>query len=154
VLAWERIVDAPEEAVFAGGLPRPWVDDALPEDAEVTKLYLVSTRCPPAAVTWHGLYLTEFFNRRVETAAYIGDSVPDGLPIVRVDVAADGRLASAGGRPLVADYVYTQPGIDLAGRRVATGTAAGLVLWETDGPVRVEGARSNDDLHTTDCPAP
>jgi hypothetical protein len=152
VLAWERIVDAPEDSVFAGGLSRTWVDDALPDGAEVTKLYLVSTRCPASALTWHGLYLTEFFNRSVARAAYIGDSIPDGLPIERVEVARDGRLLSAAGRPLVADYVYTQPGIDLEGRRLASGTAANLVLWDVSGrPVRIVGASSDEDVTTVDC---
>jgi hypothetical protein len=151
VLAWERIVDAPEDAVFEGGLARSWIDDALPSDAEVTKLYLVTSDCPASALTWHGLYLSEFFNSSVERAAYIGDSIPDGLPIVRVDVASDGRLVSEGGRPLVADFVYTQPGIEVDGRRVTTGTAAGLVLWETDGAVRVTGAETTAALRTADC---
>jgi hypothetical protein len=152
VLAWERIVDAPEDSVFAGGLSRTWVDDALPDGAEVTKLYLVSTRCPASALTWHGLYLTEFFNRSVDRAAYIGDSIPDGLPIERVDVAQDGQLLSVAGRPLVADYVYTQPGIDLEGRRLASGTAANLVLWDVGGrPVRIPRASSDEDVTTTDC---
>ncbi len=33
VLAWERLIDAPEDAVFAGGLERSWIDEAVPEDA-------------------------------------------------------------------------------------------------------------------------
>ncbi len=80
ILAWERMIDAQENAVFAGDLSRTWIDDNLPEDANVTKLYLVSTRCPASALTWHSLYLTEFFNARVERAAYIDESIPDGLP--------------------------------------------------------------------------
>ena len=117
----------------------------------MTKLYLSSTRCPASALTWHALYLTEFFNARVERAAYIDDSVPDGLPITRVDVEPSGRLVSQDGGPLVADYVYTQPGLDLAGDRVGNGTAADLVLWRIGGPVIVRGAASNADLRTADC---
>jgi hypothetical protein len=151
VLAWERLIDAPENRVFANGRERAWIDEELPSDAEVTKLYLVTTECPASALTWHGLYLSEFFNRRVERAAYVGDSVPDGLPIDRVDVRPDGRLLTEAGSPLEAEYVYTQPGIDLDGRQVATGTAAGLVLWRVGGPVRVVGAESNADVRTPDC---
>ena len=132
VLAWERLVDAPENDVFAGGLERAWIDERVPEGARVTKLYLVTTECPASALTWHSLYLTEFFNRRVERAAYIGDSVPDGLPIERVDVARNGRLGA-----LEAEYVYTQPGIGLVGERIASGTSANLVLWRVGGPVRL-----------------
>ena len=56
------------------------------------------------------------------------------------------------GHPLVADYVFTQPGIQLAGRRVAEGTAARLVLWHVGGPVRVVGATSNEQLRQKACP--
>jgi hypothetical protein len=97
----------------------------------------VTTECPASALTWHSLFLSEFFNERVERAAYIGDSVPDGLPIERVDVAADGRLVNTSQEELSADYVYTQPGIELVGEKLASGTAANLVLWRVGGPVRL-----------------
>jgi hypothetical protein len=150
-LAWQRIADAEENAVFAGGLERDWVDNRLPSGSEVTKVYLVSTACPASAVTWHALYLTEFFNRTLERADYIGDSIPDGLPIRRVDVQPDGELAYEPGDPLEAEYVVTQPGIELAGRKLGVGTAANLVLWRTGGSVRIVGARSDTDVRTADC---
>ena len=151
VLAWERLIDAPENDVFAGGLERAWIDERVPADASITKLYLVSSDCPASALTWHGLYLSEFFNERVERAAYIDESVPDGLPVTRVDVREGGRLLTEAGAPLTAEYVYTQPGIELDGERVATGTAADLALWRVAGPVRVLGADSNAGLRTADC---
>ena len=150
-LAWERIADATENAVFAGGLERQWVDDLLPDRTSVTKVYLVSTDCPASAVTWHSLYLTEFFNRSLERAAYIGESIPDGLPIRRVDVASGGGLVDEAGDPLETDYVVTQPGIELAGEELGRGTAANLVLWRTESPVRVVGAARTDDVRTDDC---
>lgn len=150
-LAWERIADATENNVFAGAPERRWVDGLLPGGARVTKVYLVSNECPASALTWHALYLTEFFNRSLERAAYIGDSIPDGLPILRVDVASDGELASAGDEPLRADYVVTQPGIELDGEELGRGTAANLVLWRTNGPVRIVGATSNAGVTTRDC---
>jgi hypothetical protein len=154
VLAWDRIIDAEEEKVFAGAFDsRSWVDDLLPDGARVTKLYLDSAGCPATARTRHALYLTEFFNERVHRAAYIDDSIPDGLPIDRVDVGPGGGLLKEDGEPLVADYVYTQPGLELAGEKIGTGTTAGLVLWRVDGPVTVPGARTNADLRTTSCPA-
>jgi dolichyl-phosphate-mannose-protein mannosyltransferase len=146
--AWERLIEAPEDLVFAGGLERAWIDDRVPADTPVTKLY-IDTACG-SALERHALFLTEFFNSTVDRAAYIGDSVPDGLPIERVDVAASGLLERSG-RPLVADYVFTQPGIELDGRRIAEGTAAGLVLWQVDGPVRVVGAASNEQLRRKLC---
>ena len=51
----------------------------------------------------------------------------------RVDVRTDGALVSAPGEKLEAEYVVTQPGIELAGRKLGEGTAANLVLWRTGG---------------------
>jgi hypothetical protein len=150
-LAWNRIVDATENAVFAGGLERSWIDDSLSKNARVTKLYLVTDRCPASALTWHALYLAEFFNGTVDRAAFIANSIPDGLPARRVDVSRDGQLFYSSREPLSAEYVVTQPGIQLVGDRLATGTAANLVLWRTGGRVRVVGATSDRDLRTADC---
>ena len=152
VLAWERQIDAPENAVFEGAASnRSWIDEQLPADARVTKLYLDSPSCPSSGVTRHGLYLTEFFNGRVKRGAYVGDSIPDGLPIEQVEVGPDGVFVVSPGEPLVADYVYTQPGIELDGRRRGTGTTADLVLWQIGGRVRALGASSTADLRTRDC---
>lgn len=149
-LAWERLIDAPEDAVFAGGLERSWVDDAVGEDARVTKLY-IDTDCG-SAIERHALFLTEAFNAAVDRAAAIGDTVFDGLASERVDVSAAGTVELSPGNPLLADYVLTGPAIGLAGRRVAEGTAAGLVLWDVSGgPVRVVGASSNEELGRMIC---
>jgi hypothetical protein len=152
-LAWQRLIDAPENSVFAGAASNTaWIDDRLPADARVTKLYLVTARCPATALTWHSLFLTEFFNASVDRAAYIGDSVPDGLPIERVDVRSGGRLVLSSGRQLAADYVYTQPGIELRGQRLGSGTAAHLVLWQVGGLVELANALTDGDVRTADCP--
>ena len=148
-LAWQRMIVAPEDEVFAGGLDRAWIDDRLPADVRVTKLY-VDTACG-SALERHALFLTEFFNSTVDRAAYVRGSVPDGLPVERVDVSPSGALQTSPGNPLVADYVFTQPGLRLAGQRVAQGTNAGLVLWRVGGPVRVVGARSAAELRRDVC---
>jgi hypothetical protein len=148
--AWERMVAAPEDDVYAGGFERNWIDERLSDDATVTKLYL-DTSCS-SALERHALYLTEYFNSTIDSGAYIDDSVPDGLPSERVDVAKSGALELSPGNALHADYVFTQPGIQLAGRRVAEGTAARLVLWHVDGPVRVVGASSDEQLRRIACP--
>ena len=62
-------------------------------------------------------------------------------------------LELADGEPLRADYVFTQPGVELAGTRIAVGTAADLVLWRVDGPVRVIGASSDDELRRAPAPS-
>jgi Dolichyl-phosphate-mannose-protein mannosyltransferase len=148
-LAWERLIDAPEDDVFRGGLERAWVDAAVSDDARVTKIY-IDTDCS-SALTRHALFLTEAFNASVDRAAHIGDSTPDGLPIERVDVGPGGALLLSPGNQLDAEYVYTQPGVELDGERVATGTNAELVLWRVDGPVAVVGAESNDELAAAAC---
>jgi hypothetical protein len=147
--AWQRLISAPEDLVFAGGLERNWIDERLPHDASVTKLY-VDTSCE-SALERHALFLTEFFNSTVDRAAYVSGSVPDGLPIERVAVSRSGALELSPGNPLRADYVYTQPGVELAGHRLGEGTAARLVLWQVDGPVRVVGAASNAELRRSVC---
>jgi hypothetical protein len=91
----------------------------------------------PGELTRHAFFLTEFFNPSVDRAAAIGDSTPDGLPYARVDIGPGGRLVHRDGKPLVAEYVVADPGLELDARRVATGTGAGLVLWETRGEVRL-----------------
>ncbi len=93
--AWERLIGAPEDLVFAGGLERAWIDERLADDGSVTKLY-VDTTCG-SALERHALFLTEFFNSSVDRAAYIDNSVPDGLPIERVDVAAIGCARARAG---------------------------------------------------------
>ena len=150
VFAWERMLDAPENAVLDGGLEPAWIDALLPNDARVTKLYLESEACPASSLTRHALFATEFFNTTVDRAAYIGDSIPDGIPLDRVEVES-GRLVFEDGTPFLADFVYTQPGIELTGQRLGTGTAAGLVLWRTDGEVGIVGAETTADVRTADC---
>jgi len=151
-LAWERQASAPEDAVFAGAASnRSWVDDALPDGARVTKLYLATTSCPASALTWHSLLLTEFFNSDVARAYRVGETIGDELPSQKVTVRADGRFVDESGNGLAADYVVTQPGIELHGSKLASGTAAGLVIWRIGGPVRALEARSVAELRTADC---
>ena len=118
-------------------------------DARVTKLY-IDTECG-SALERHALFLTEAFNAAVDRAAAIGDTVFDGLASERVDMSGTGALELAPGNPLLAEYVLTEPSIELAGRRVAEGTAAGLVLWDVGGPVRIVGASSNEELARMMC---
>ena len=129
-LAWERLIDAPEDAVFAGGLDRSWIDAAVGDDAQVTKLYM-DTEC---GSPWHALFLTEAFNGAVDRAVYIGDSTPDGLPIERVDVGPGGALLLSPRDQLRAEYVYTQPGIDLDGNASRPGRTPVSSCGESEGP--------------------
>src|SRR4029079_15374272 len=74
--AWERMVGAPEDLVFAGGFERAWIAERVVSDATVTKLY-ADTACG-SALERHAIYLTEFFNSTVGRAAYVTGSPPAG----------------------------------------------------------------------------
>jgi hypothetical protein len=152
VIAWQRVIDAPGDFAVADDPNRTWVDDAVPAGSATTKLYLASTRCPWNELTRHALFLTEFFNSSIGRVAAFEGSTPDGLPLLDVHVGARGRLVLGDDEPLVADYVVTQPGIELDGRRLAVGTGAGLALWETHGAVRLADPRLRAaGLVTADC---
>jgi hypothetical protein len=151
-LAWEREADVPAAFSVADTGGRTWVDDALPQGARVTKLYVSPPACPYTEQTRHALFLTELFNTSVDRVAAIGDSLSDGLAVDRVDVGAGGRLVLAGGAPFAAEYVVTQPQIRLDAPRVATGTGEDLVLWRTDGPVRLaDGSLRTADVLAAYC---
>ena len=146
-LAWERLIDATEDAVFAGGLERSWVDEPLPDDARVTKVYL-DTECG-SALDRHALYLTEFFNASVERAAYIGDSIPTACRS-GASTSAGGRCCSHRDDALMADYVFTQPGIELEGgesRRHGRGSRA----LADRGPCASSARRRTTTSARTDC---
>lgn len=153
VLAWERLADPSDSFVLADDTNWAWVDDAVADGSHTTKVYVSPQNCPYSELTRHALFLTEFFNTSVDRTASIGDSTPDGIQLERVEVRSGGRLVLTNGTPLVADYVVTQPGIVLEGRRVAEGTGADLVLWETRGLVRLAEARfrTTADLVTAAC---
>jgi hypothetical protein len=52
-------------------------------------------------------------------------------------VAEDGRVLLEDGGPLEAEYVVAAPGLRLDGRRLGSGTAVDLALWQVSGRVRV-----------------
>jgi hypothetical protein len=140
-LAWERVVDAPKAFAVADSATRAWIDDSVPKGSSTTKLYLASSPCPWTELTRHALFLTEFFNASVDRAVSVGDITPDGLPLDPADVGSGDRLVLADGEPLVADYVVTQPGVEVEGRQVAVGTGADLLLWRTHGAVALADTR-------------
>jgi hypothetical protein len=127
---------------------RRWLDERVPSGRSVT---LLTSLSPCARFAYDGFYLSEFFNTSVERVAHLGQT-PDHF--TRRAGVSGRRVLTPSGGPLVADYVVTQPGIDLAGQRVAEGTRAGLVLWEVGGPVRfVRSALSARELQRQACAA-
>jgi hypothetical protein len=135
LLVWGRAFNPLEEAVFADpGLEQRWVDERVPEGATVTVL---ESSCEGSVLERDSYFLTEFFN----------DSIGEVVDLVGEDrtgrVGADGAVLVEGA-PLEAEYVVTQPGVQVQGAELGSGTAAGLVLWEVSGPVRLEGGEGRE----------
>jgi hypothetical protein len=116
-------------AVFQGirGVPRNWIDSALPEGAE-------------AAVLWNGradrftVNQNEFFNRTVGPIYYTRQPTPGGIGEmgVRID-PRDGVARGADGRPVSVDYLLTDGTITPDGAVVARDEQLGTTVWRLNG---------------------
>jgi Dolichyl-phosphate-mannose-protein mannosyltransferase len=131
-------------AVFQGirGVPRDWIDAALPEDAR-------------AAVLWTGradrftVNQNEFFNRAVGDVFYTRQPTPGGegeMP-VKID-PDDGVLRLSSGSPLEAEYLLADGSITPDGEVVARDDLLGTTLWRIGGRVvsttTITGLYEND----------
>jgi hypothetical protein len=129
ILVWGRAFNPPERDVFDGtALERRWVDERVREGATVTVL---ESSCEDAPLARDSYFLTEFFNASIEDVLAIAVEEPDAR------VAEDGRVLLEDGGPLEAEYVVAAPGLRLDGRRLGSGTAVDLALWQVSGRVRV-----------------
>jgi Dolichyl-phosphate-mannose-protein mannosyltransferase len=118
-------------ALFQGirGVPRGWIDAALPEDAR-------------AAVLWTGradrftVNQNEFFNRAVGDVYYTRDPTPGGVgeTEVRID-PDDGLVRLPSGRALEAEYLLADGSITPDGEVVARDDLLGTTLWRVGGEV-------------------
>ncbi len=151
-VAWRDVVRTAEDFDAALTDERTWVDDALGDDAAVTALY-VSAECGWATWTSSALLMTEFFNEAVARAAHVDDPDQSLLPSTRVRLSRDGAIVTAARTPFVADAVLAARGVDVEGRRVASGTTVPLVLWKVDGPVRLTHSRTLPDVQRAICAA-
>jgi hypothetical protein len=141
LLVWARAFNPPEEAVFAGGLERRWVDQQVGEGS----VAIVSSPCPDGTLARDSLTLTEFFNSSIGPVVEIGGDFPTG------SLGPGGEVRDDAGRPTAAAYAVAQPGVVLDGDRVGEGTNAQLVLWQVSGVVRVVGATSDEELTRAAC---
>jgi hypothetical protein len=131
-------------AVFQGirGVPRDWIDAAVPEDAR-------------AAVLWTGradrftVNQNEFFNQAVGDVFYTQQPTPggEGETPVKID-PDDGVLRLSGGSPLEAEYLLADGSITPDGEVVARDDLLGTTLWRIGGPVvsttTITGLYEND----------
>ncbi len=122
-------VQAGAGALFQGirGVPRDWIDAALPDGATT-------------GIVWTGLTdrftvnQNEFFNRSVGPVYYVGGPSPGNLPETGITVdPRDGVLRRADGSPLTDRYLVTDASLELDGRALARDLPLGLTLWEVAG---------------------
>lgn len=151
-VAWRDSVRTADD--FDAVLPhsRGWVDATAAGHGPVTALY-VAAGCDRAPWTGNALLLTEFFNRAVVRAAHVAGRDLSQLPSSELRVTGDGSLVLESGAPFRAHAVLADAGVELRGRRLASGTTMPLVLWEVDGPVRLARARSTAALQRAVCAA-
>jgi hypothetical protein len=131
-------------ALFQGirGVPRGWIDAALPEDAR-------------AAVLWTGradrftVNQNEFFNRTVGDVYYMRQPTPGGVGETEVLVdPRNGAIRLTSGEALQADYLLTDGSITPDGDVVARDDLLGTTLWRIGGDVvsttTIRGLYPND----------
>lgn len=140
---------ADRETAFAGQRT-DWIDASSARDVA---LLVTGDRSWPSA--WQALFWNESIARvvRLEGVESIGV-----MPQTVVSAAPDGGLVTEEGSPLEAPYVVAPRGVSLhgeaAGELPASLEEPGLVVWRTDGAVRLSqrviGLRPNGDLHGED----
>ena len=109
-----------------------WIDDAVGSEADVPFVFT-----PDLVADSHLLWQTEFWNRSVGDVYGLDAADPTGTAVVPTTVDARGRFVrTADGRPLAPRYVLAQPGLDIAGEKVAS--EGRLVLYRVAAPLRLE----------------
>ena len=118
-------------AVFQGirGVPRDWIDRAVPAGADV-------------AVLWTGgsdrftVNQNEFFSRSVGQVYYTRAPTPGA--IAEIPVAIDrrtGTVRTADGRPIRPAYILTDGSVEPNAVAVARDPDLGMTVWKVDGPL-------------------
>jgi hypothetical protein len=123
--------EAAKGALFEGiRVPdRDWIDKAVPDGASVAALWTGRTH----HFTVNQL---EFFNRKIGPVYTLGGPMPGGLPETLVSVQeGTGEIVGPGGRPIRAEYAYTDGSVALDGQPLAADPAFGLTLYRTNGPL-------------------
>jgi hypothetical protein len=111
---------------------RDWVDAAAGRNADVAFVYSGSRPTEQPLTLWEN----EFFNRSIGRVYDLRQPSMGELPEHHVRQRADGVLLSDG-RPVRAPYVLTDTTVPLAGTVIASDDPKGMVLYRTDGLVRI-----------------
>jgi hypothetical protein len=113
---------------------RDWIDDAVPDGAEV-------------AILWTGLTdrftvnQNEFFNRSVGPIYYVGAPTLGGLAETATTVSADGDVRLPDGSQIQSPYLLVDGTISPEGDAIARDPGWGMTLWRLDGPLVVVPTR-------------
>jgi glycosyltransferase involved in cell wall biosynthesis len=117
-------------AVHQGiGGERSWIDAAVGRNSHV-------------AVLWSGgnelaVWENEFWNRSVDRVYDLGTPLSGDMPSTALKIdQSTGVLRDDAGAPIADRYVLTSTAVDLVGRRVASDTTKGLVLYDVPSPAR------------------
>jgi hypothetical protein len=109
-----------------------WIDDIVGSGANVPFVFT-----PDLLADSHLLWQTEFWNRSVGDVYGLDSADPTGTAVVPTTVDARGRFVrTLDRRPLAPRYVVAQPGLDIAGEKVAA--QGRLVLYRLRAPLRLE----------------
>jgi hypothetical protein len=115
-------------AVFQGirGVPRDWIDAAVPASARVAALWTgTSDRFT--------INQNEFFNRRVGQIYYTGEPTPGGVDERHVTFDRDGLARTDDGRVVRPGYLLTDGTVTPEGTPVARDVPLGLTVWRVRG---------------------
>ena len=152
VFVWESRAHDADLTVFADDRASTWswVDRAVPDDAEVTDVFVESGRCQPVNIG--AFRMTEFFNARITPVLRVGvpaDITTDGRS---VRIGGDGVVRTLDGKEITAQYAVLPPGVAVKGHVIAHGTLANLRLWKVGGTLRFPEAKSNAAAVASACP--
>jgi len=140
LIAWQTSIEDQQHGtslfLLQGALSgrREWVDD------HVSRLNSVSALWTPGSGNPNTLVETEFFNRSVGDVYTLGGELPGegALPQLPALIGSGGRLLTASGAPLRAQYLLTDPSLQPVGRVIAT--ERGAAVYRTGGPVSLNAA--------------
>jgi hypothetical protein len=152
VFVWESRAHDADLRVFADNRPATWswVDRAVPDDVEVTDVFVESGRCRPVNIG--AFRMTEFFNKTITPVLRVGvpaDITTDGRS---VRIGGDGIVRRLDGKKITAEYAVLPPGVAVDGHVIAQGTLANLRLWKVGGTLRFPFAKSNAAAVASACP--